>query len=78
MNTREPDPAHLARLARQRMPFGKYRDRFLCELPDAYLLWFERKGWPSGQLGQDLQEILEIHRAGCIALLRKIASSPQG
>ena len=43
MNTCEPDPAHLARLARRRECFGKYRDRFLCELPDAYLLWFERK-----------------------------------
>ena len=64
----QPSPAeqaeHLARLAVQVMPVGKYAGTYLTDLPEAYLFWFERKGWPRGQLGQDLQEMLEINSKG--------------
>ena len=71
MSILQPDPEHLRRLAQLRMPFGKHKGERMCQLPDAYLLWFERKGWPPGQLGKDMAEMLDIHRAGCIALLRR-------
>ena len=71
----QPQPAeqaqHLARLAVQVMPFGKYAGSYLTDLPEAYLLWFQQKGWPRGQLGQDLREMLEIKIAGCDGMLKK-------
>jgi uncharacterized protein (DUF3820 family) len=62
---------HLARLAIQVMPFGKYAGSYLTDLPEGYLLWFQQRGWPRGQLGRDLQEMLEIKVAGCDAMLRQ-------
>ncbi|MDO6462426.1 DUF3820 family protein [Granulosicoccaceae sp. 1_MG-2023] len=59
----------LLTLARTPMPFGKYAGRMLFELPEPYLLWFEKKGWPEGRLGQLLALALEIHRAGLTRLL---------
>ena len=45
-----PDPNILLKLVEMKMPFGKYKDRLLCDLPDAYLEWFQRKGFPNGKL----------------------------
>lgn len=44
----------LASLVSTKMPFGKYQGRLLADLPEAYLLWFERQGFPAGQLGRQL------------------------
>lgn len=44
----------LASLVTTRMPFGRYQGRLLADLPEAYLLWFERQGFPSGRLGHQL------------------------
>lgn len=71
-----PDPELLAELAVTRMPFGKYRGRLLHELPEAYLLWLERSGWPRGRLGEQLALSLEIERAGLRSLLRGIPEAP--
>jgi uncharacterized protein len=54
----------LVRLAQNRMPFGKYQGRVLIDLPEAYLLWFEKQGFPKGELGMLLQLALEIKRNG--------------
>ena len=71
VSSQAPSPVeHLARLAIQVMPFGKYAGRYLTDLPEAYLLWFKQRGWPHGQLGRDLQEMLEIKIAGCDGMLR--------
>ncbi|MCV5391756.1 DUF3820 family protein, partial [Escherichia coli] len=37
---------NLIKLARMQMPFGKYAGRVLIDLPEEYLLWFDKKGWP--------------------------------
>ncbi|GAJ74159.1 putative cytoplasmic protein [Vibrio sp. JCM 18904] len=52
---------NLIKLARMQMPFGKYAGRVLIDLPEEYLLWFDKKGWPSGELGGDLLKL-------CLAL----------
>jgi len=71
-----PDPELLAELAATRMPFGKYCGRLLHELPEAYLLWLERRGFPRGRLGEQLALSLEIERAGLRSLLRGIPPRP--
>lgn len=56
----QPDKKELIRLAHYRMPFGKYKGRYLVDLPEAYLVWFRQQGFPAGTLGQMLEAILEI------------------
>lgn len=50
----------LIELARARMPFGKYKDRLLIDLPEPYVVWFAGKGFPKGKLGDMLRTIYEI------------------
>ena len=54
------DPELLIQLARVRMPFGRYKDRILCDLPEPYLAWFHRNGFPSGKLGILLETLYDI------------------
>ena len=54
------------------MPFGKYKDRLLCDLPVSYLEWFSSKGWPPGKLGQQLATIYEIKLNGLESLLKPL------
>lgn len=68
----------LLKLANQTMPFGKYRGRRLIELPEAYLLWFEKKGFPNGELGKLLQLALEIKRNGLGYLLTPLKRPLRG
>lgn len=55
-----PDPEVLIKLADMRMPFGKYKDRRLIDLPEPYVVWFSRQGFPKGQLGDMLRMVYEI------------------
>lgn len=68
-----PDPAVLLALAQARMPFGKYRGRRLIDLPDAYLVWFARQGFPRGQLGQELRMVQELKSNGLDGLVRRLS-----
>lgn len=63
------DKADLLKLANSRMPFGRYKDRLLMDLPEAYLLWFSAKGFPEGETGRLLALMLEIDRNGLKSLL---------
>jgi uncharacterized protein (DUF3820 family) len=56
----ETDRAYFLKLARMRMPFGKYANRLLIDLPESYVIWFKQKGFPSGDLGNMLQIVYEI------------------
>jgi len=60
---------HLLKLTTQTMPFGKYKGRILMDLPEEYLLWFAKKGFPKGELGLLLGLMLEIHINGLKSLL---------
>ena len=55
-----PDPEILRSLVVHKMPFGKYKDRLLCDLPVHYLEWFKREGFPKGKLGMQLSTVYEI------------------
>lgn len=54
------------------MPFGKYKDRLLCDLPVSYLEWFSRKGFPPGKLGIQLSTMYEIKSNGLEYLLKPL------
>jgi uncharacterized protein len=66
------DPASLLRLANMRMPFGKYAGFLLLDLPEPYLIWFARKGYPEGELGRQLAAIYSIKENGLEGLLRPL------
>jgi len=65
----------LTELANARMPFGKYKDRYLVDLPDAYYVWFSRKGFPEGKLGTLLAAMHEIKVNGLEKLLIPLRKS---
>jgi len=56
-------------LANYRMPFGKYKGVRLLELPEAYVVWFSRKGYPAGKLGRLLRQVYDIKLNGIEDLL---------
>ncbi len=62
----------LQKLALAKMPFGKYKDRFLIDLPEYYLLWYARKGFPPGQLGRQMQLVQELKLNGLEYLVRNL------
>ena len=65
-------PEDLSKLATTQMPFGKYQGRYLIDLPEAYLIWFARKGFPKGQLGEQMQLALELKTNGLEYLIKGI------
>ncbi|MBU2646782.1 DUF3820 family protein [bacterium] len=62
----------LIKLANYRMPYGKYADRLLVEIPESYLIWFSHNGFPEGELGLYLEMMLEIKINGLEYLLRPL------
>ena len=66
------DPQALLELAGTRMPFGKYKGRRLCDLPEPYLVWFHQKGFPKGKLGMQLSAMYEIKLNGLEYLLKPL------
>jgi len=68
----QPNTEILLQLVNTRMPFGKYKNVLLCDLPVSYLEWFSRKGFPESKLGMQLATIYEIKLNGLTALLEPI------
>ena len=67
-----PDKNELIELAHYKMPFGKFKNRYLVDLPEPYLVWFHQQGFPDGKLGNLLKAMLEIKINGLEGLIRKI------
>lgn len=67
-----PNQDLLIKLAHTKMPFGKYEGRYLIDLPEHYIVWYKQKGFPKGQLGQQLELIYELQLNGLEELVRNI------
>nr|WP_286173243.1 DUF3820 family protein [Duganella qianjiadongensis] len=59
----------MARLLSYKMPFGKYQDRVIADLPGHYLGWFARTGFPKGELGGLLALMYELDHNNLRSLL---------
>lgn len=70
----QPDSQLLLQLVTMKMPFGRYKNTILSDLPVSYLEWFQRKGFPEGKLGVLLQTIYEIKLNGLEDLLKPLKS----
>ncbi len=68
----QPNPEVLVYIVKTKMPFGKYAERLLCDLPVSYLEWFQRKGFPDGKLGEALQTVLIIKSNGLEEIIREL------
>lgn len=65
-------PQQLKKLATMKMPFGKYAGRILVDLPEPYVCWFEKKGFPLGELGDLMRTLYEIKVNGLEYLLQPL------
>ena len=59
----------LTELVTMRMPYGKYKGLPLYRLPEPYLVWMSRNGFPNGKLGMMLGTLYEIKLNGLEYLL---------
>lgn len=66
------NPELLKDLVTMKMPFGKYKGRTLCDLPEPYLVWFHSEGFPPGKLGEMIATLYEIKLNGLEYLLKPI------
>jgi uncharacterized protein len=66
------DKELLVNLANTKMPFGKFKNCYLIDLPEPYVVWFKNKGFPKGTLGDQLQLLYEIKLNGLEELIRNL------
>ncbi|MDO8890337.1 MAG: DUF3820 family protein [Sulfurimicrobium sp.] len=59
-------------LVTRTMPYGKYKDRLIADLPGQYLNWFAREGFPSGEIGRLLALMQELDHNGLSSLLEPL------
>jgi len=62
----------LLKLAKTRMPFGKYEGGLLIDLPRPYVIWFTKKGFPEGELGRMLKILYEVKMNGLEYLFKPL------
>ena len=66
------DKQFLVKLAKTRMPFGKYKGGLLIDLPEDYIMWLSRKGFQNNTLGKMLATMYEIQLNGLDDLLKPL------
>jgi uncharacterized protein len=59
-----PDRQFMLKLARTKMPYGKFVGKLLIDLPEPYIVWMRQQGFPEGELGAMLQCIYEVKLNG--------------
>jgi len=62
----------LIKIANMKMPFGRFKNERLIDLPEPYLLWFVDRGFPTGKLGELMQKTLEIKINGLDSLIQPL------
>ena len=62
----------LIKLTHTKMPYGKYKGKFLIDLPEFYVVWYRNKGFPKGQIGEMLATVYELKLNGLENLVRNI------
>ena len=72
MDEIQPDKLHLIKLANTRMPYGRFQNSLLVNLPEPYLVWFKQKGFPKGEIGFLLEEMYEIKLNGLEYLIKPL------
>lgn len=72
-----PSPDDLMKVAGYRMPFGKYKGRLLIDLPEPYVNWFAREGFPDGELGRMLRIVYEVKLNGLEHLFSPLRRQPR-
>ena len=73
-----PDPTMLIDLGRIPMPFGRYKGRKLIDLPEPYVVWFRKQGFPRGRLGMLFGLLYEIKANGLEHLVPRQAGKAGG
>jgi uncharacterized protein (DUF3820 family) len=66
------DQQFLIDLAKMKMPFGKYKGRFLIDLPEHYIVWYKTKGFPNGKLGKQMALVYELQLNGLEEMIREL------
>jgi len=66
------DRQFLIEVSKMRMPYGKYKGRFLIDLPEHYMVWYHNKGFPKGKMGQMLGLVYELQLNGLEDMIREI------
>ena len=62
-------------LVTREMPFGKHKGRIIADLPGNYLNWFDREGFPPGEIGRLLALMQEIDHNGLKDILQPLRQS---
>ena len=62
----------LIKLAQTKMPYGKYKGKYMIDLPEFYVVWYRNKGFPKGQIGEMLATVYELKLNGLEDLVRNI------
>ena len=62
----------LIKLANTKMPYGKYKNYYIIDLPEHYVVWYNSKGFPAGKFGDMLRLVYEIKLNGLEDLVRKL------
>lgn len=71
----QQDKQFLIDTAHMKMPYGKYKGRYLIDLPEHYVVWYHAKGFPKGKLGMMLGLVYELKLNGLEDILRKIKNN---
>lgn len=66
------NPQILKDLVNMPMPYGKYKGKLICDLPEYYLVWYENRGFPTGKIGVLLSTMYEIKLNGLEYLLKPL------
>ncbi len=72
LKSSEQQKETLIKLANYRMPFGKYANRLLVDIPERYYVWFSYQGFPEGELGELMIMMLDIKTNGLEHLLHPL------